>query len=282
MIEDTLRPHIRRILVALDASSGSLAALEGAATLAVRLNAELLGLFVEDEDLLALAALPFAEEVEVHSAITRPLTSEGMEQRMRAQARRAAEALSLVAGGHRLRWAFRVVRGAVTREVLAAMEDADLVALGGIGRRATRSGRLGDTALEAILRGERPVLLLAPGGAIREPIAVVYSDHAAAGQAIDIAARLAKRDGGSLRVILVADDAEAGARLQQEAIARLEAYGVKGHFRKVRTGGADALFYALRLERAGTAVLTDSADAHGSEVARRLVEGQSCAVILVR
>ena len=282
MTEDTLRPHIRRILVALDASAGSLAALEGAALLAARLNAELLGLFVEDEDLLALAALPFAEEVEVHSAVTRPLTSEGMEQRMRSQARRAAEALSLVAGRHRLRWDFRVVRGAVTREVLAAMEDADFVALGGIGGRATRSSRLGDTALEAILRGERPVLLLAPGGAIREPIAVVYSDHAAAGQALDIAAGLAKRDGGSLRVFLVADDAGAEAKLKQDALERLAAFGVEGHFRLLRTGGVETLVLALRQERIGTAVLTGASGAFGNELARRLVEAQNCAVILVR
>ena len=282
MTEDPLRSHIRRILVALDASSGSLAALEGAAILAARLNAELLGLFVEDEDLLRLAALPFAEEVEVHSATTRPLTAETMEQRMRAQARRAAEALSLAAHRHRVRWEFRVVRGAVTREVLAAMGDADFAALGGIGGRATRSGRLGDTALEAILRGERSVLLLAPGGTIREPIAVVYGDRAEARQALDIAARLAKRDGGSLRVLLLAESAAAESSLRQEALRRLAAFGVEAHFRTLGAGGPEALLQALREERIGTAVLTGASGSFGSELARRLVEAQHCAVILVR
>jgi nucleotide-binding universal stress UspA family protein len=282
MTEDTPHPRAPRILIALDASSGSLAALEAAAFLAARLDAELLGLFVEDEELLALAALPFAAEVEVHSAVSRPLTSAGMEQRLRAQASRAAEALARAAGRHRLRWEFRVVRGAVTREVLAAVGDADFVALGGIGSRAARSGRLGETALEMILRGERPVLLLAPGGTLCEPIAVVYRDDAAAGQALDIAARLARRDGGSVRVFLVADDAGAAAGLEAEARGRLAAFGVEGQFQALPSGNAAALPQALRRERIGTAVLTGASGAFGSELARMLAEAQICAVILVR
>jgi nucleotide-binding universal stress UspA family protein len=43
---------IRRILVALDASPHSFAALEAAAHLAAHLEAELFGLYVEDENLL--------------------------------------------------------------------------------------------------------------------------------------------------------------------------------------------------------------------------------------
>jgi hypothetical protein len=52
--------EIHRILVALDASVRSLAALEAAAELAAEWHAELLGLFVEDVELLRLAATPAA------------------------------------------------------------------------------------------------------------------------------------------------------------------------------------------------------------------------------
>jgi nucleotide-binding universal stress UspA family protein len=53
----------RRILVALDASVNSLAAIEQAATLAANLEAEQLGLFVEDINLLRIATLPFARQI---------------------------------------------------------------------------------------------------------------------------------------------------------------------------------------------------------------------------
>ena len=51
---------LARILVALDASASGRAALAGAAALAAELQAELLGLFVEDANLLRLASLPFS------------------------------------------------------------------------------------------------------------------------------------------------------------------------------------------------------------------------------
>ena len=59
---------IRRILIALDASTHSLAALHAAAEMAANMQAELIGLFVEDENLLHLAGLPFAQEVRSSSA----------------------------------------------------------------------------------------------------------------------------------------------------------------------------------------------------------------------
>ena len=54
---------VRRILVAVDASHHSIAALEAAVELATRFQAELLGLYVEDINLLRLAQLPFGREV---------------------------------------------------------------------------------------------------------------------------------------------------------------------------------------------------------------------------
>ena len=77
MKEEARELVIRRILVALDASRHSLAALEAAAELAARLKAELVGLFVEDIDLLRLAGLPFAREIRYPSAIIQQLDSPG-------------------------------------------------------------------------------------------------------------------------------------------------------------------------------------------------------------
>ena len=75
MNDQELEPVIRRILVAVDASTHSLAALEAASVLAEVLNAELVGIFVEDINLLRLAGLPFAREVRYQSALDRPLRS---------------------------------------------------------------------------------------------------------------------------------------------------------------------------------------------------------------
>ena len=146
MNERELEPTIQRILVALDASPHSLAALEVASALADTLKAELVGIFVEDINLLHLAGLPFAREVRYWSVTDRPLDTSSMERELRLQAEQVKQTLAVVAGRRQLRWSFRVVRGQVAAELLTAAQEADLLALGRASWGATRRVRLGATA----------------------------------------------------------------------------------------------------------------------------------------
>ena len=75
----------RRVLVALDSSAASSAALEVAAGVAASQACELSGLFVEDEDLLRLAELPFAREIQLARAMSRTLVPEQLQRDLRAQ-----------------------------------------------------------------------------------------------------------------------------------------------------------------------------------------------------
>jgi K+-sensing histidine kinase KdpD len=118
---------IRRVIVGLDPVRQSRALLEAAAELADHMQAELLGLFVENQDLLHFAGMPFAREVGFESATRRMLDVESMERTFRALAREARQTLELIAGGTKLQWSFRVVRGAPAAELLAAAEESDLV-----------------------------------------------------------------------------------------------------------------------------------------------------------
>jgi K+-sensing histidine kinase KdpD len=118
---------IRRVIVGLDPAAQSRALLEAAVDLAGEMQAELLGLFVENQDLLHFAGLPFAREVGFESATRRTLDVESMERTLRALAKEARQALESVAGSTQVKWSFRVVRGAPAAELLAAAEESDLV-----------------------------------------------------------------------------------------------------------------------------------------------------------
>lgn len=118
---------IRRVIVGLVPTQRNQAVLEAAARLARRMEAELVGLFVENINLLHFAGLPFACEVGFASATRRDLDVEGMERSLRALAREARQLLASVAGRVPVRWSFRVARGAVAAELLAAATAADLV-----------------------------------------------------------------------------------------------------------------------------------------------------------
>jgi hypothetical protein len=95
-----------------------------AAAFADRLGAELLGLFIEDADLLRFAALPFAHEIGFASAARLKLDVGGMERAMRGLADDAQRMLANAVGRSAIPWSFRVARGSAAGELLSAALEA--------------------------------------------------------------------------------------------------------------------------------------------------------------
>jgi nucleotide-binding universal stress UspA family protein len=150
---------IRRILVAIDTSPHSLAAAETAVDLAAKLQAELLGLFVEDIGLFDLAVSPYARRILYPSAEEAPVSRATVESELKAQSEQARKVLATAADQSRVPWSFRTVRGEVVAEVLAAAGGADLLAMGRVGWSLGKQLRIGSTALE-VVAAKNPVLLL--------------------------------------------------------------------------------------------------------------------------
>jgi nucleotide-binding universal stress UspA family protein len=184
----------RRILVGIDVSAASLDALSAAATIAARLGSELAGVFVEDEDLLRLAGLPFAGIVRVPGGRREPLDRASAEAALRAVASRAREALERTASHHRLACSFRVRRGRVVPELLAAAEGADLVVLGAASHGRPARGAVGETARAAAARAPASVLLLARGARLAGDVVAVDDGTPAGSRALAAARRVAPQD----------------------------------------------------------------------------------------
>lgn len=267
---------IRRILVALDASSHSLAALGNAVDLATRVEAELLGLFVEDANLLQLAALPFAREVGGAAGDARPLDAAAMERSLKAQAERSRLALAAAAAPARLRWSFRVVRGEVAAEVVAASFDADLVCIGKMGRQPSGGGKLGPVARTVSAGSPRPVLLAKAAISPRHGVGALFGDTPAAERALWVAVRLA-RDGGGLSVLIPAPDGATGQRLEDQARRLLSSRGIAAHYRWLDSANAEHLARLMRHD--GDALLIADAD---NPLVPALLEEMDCPVLLVR
>ena len=282
MNERELEPTIRRILVGLDASLHSLAALEAASELAGALKAELVGIFVEDVNLLHLAGLPFAREFRYLSRADRPLDSPSMERELRIQAEQVRQTLAGVAERRQLRWSFRVVRGQVATELLTAAQEADLLALGRASWALTRRVRLGTTARVVAAQAPRPVLLLQQGHAICQPVQLVYDGSPTARRALATAAQLAALTGSHLTVMLVMDAPESGQRLQEEVDARLQAQQVKADYRQLVKPSAEELAQALRMAGGGTLIISADNPLLKGEGLPTLLDAMNCSVVLVR
>ena len=280
MTKDQL--SIRRILVALDASPASLSALQNAVELAARLGAELIGLFVEDINLLRAAQLPLAREVSFFSTTLRRLESVDLERQLRAQAQQVRRILARTARDRGVEWHFRITRGAVAGEVLAAGAGADLMVLGKIGRSLPGFRRTGSTVRMMITQRPGLTLIWQAGVRLTLPVLVVYDGSQRARKGLRAGGHLIRARNGRLAVFVVAED-EAGAReLQLEAEQRLQDQGLGADFRLLVRPGLNGLARMIAMESRGPVVLPCEKEPLEGEQLCALVDQLANPVLLVR
>jgi len=265
-----------RILVALDASPRSAAVAGTAVALARALGAEVAGIFVEDVNLLRLAALPFARELPVLGGPARSLAVAGLEGELRALAAQARDTLSHAASGLAASWSFEVRRGSVPDEVISAAVGADLLVVGARGQGARGPG--GTTAGAVLERS--PGSVLVHRGEMREGggVLVAYDGSADGDAAIVAAAALAP--GASVEACCLAADSRLGEELATRA-RRL----VPGRALAASWGGGDGidrLLSAAARSRPSLLVLPSASPLLGRAGRARLLAEAPCPVLVAR
>lgn len=255
-----MSPDLRRVLVALDASASSRAALEAAVRWARRGDGEVVALFVEDEDLLRLAAWPRALAFPGRGGAPRLLDPAAMGRELRAAADRARRLAEEVTARTRVHVRFEWTRGRVVPTIVAAAREAELVVLGRR-TRATARATLGATAA-AVASTLPAVLLLDEGEALEPPVVVVVDGTAAGRAALAFADSLARRldhgDDLGLRVLLVPGADGAADAAAEASLAALSAGGGRPTVHRVRRRDPVAVAAAARLLGAHTTVLPRS------------------------
>jgi len=117
MTNDEQVATIRRVLLAAHTGSVADESIKTARAIAAAFQAELTALFVEDPNLVRMAALPFTRETGGASGLARQIEPADMERALRLQADRMRRSLQEVAS-------FRVERGWFGQRVLAAISDS--------------------------------------------------------------------------------------------------------------------------------------------------------------
>jgi nucleotide-binding universal stress UspA family protein len=182
---------VRRILAAFGPATMSAGVLEGAVDLAGRLGAELETLFVEDVTLLQWTELPFIRQVSLHGLAAVPLSPGELELQFRALAAEAQRRLSAIAVPRQLRWSFRIARGQVSGEIIAAAADADLLVLGSSSRPLGREALLEPSVRSLIGAVKAPVLLLRSAQPAHGPMHVVLEPESESEKLLDAAIAMA-------------------------------------------------------------------------------------------
>ena len=212
---------MRRIAITLDALEISAKALEQAVQLAERMGAQVEGIFIEDIDLIEITGLPFLREVRSVSRSEDAINQARMEQELRVLARRAERLLSEQAARHNVAWTFRIWRGSIDRDLLAADIEADVFALTRLGAGLVRIPVLRSRATS---------------------VSVLFSGSDASARALETAINLATDPYKELNILLPAADDTEAVRLQKQAIAQLGEHAASAHFMRLEDGSlADLL-----------------------------------------
>lgn len=208
-------PAFRRILVTLDSSRASQSALESAALLAKAMHFELVGLFVEDSDLMALAALPFSREVRRTGAI-HDLDPDALRRDVQAHAAAARALMREVAVRHHLRWSFRSVRASRRTGIETSAAEVDILCVGG--RSPDRYHRAPmDNPLRVALARRAPVLVAGNmADRIDKPVAVIVDQADPESESLRLAGKIAAQAAMELVILefLPLDADVAGVRAE--------------------------------------------------------------------
>lgn len=189
---------VERVVVALDAASENHTAIATAARLAARWKAPLHGVFVEDDDLIRLARLPFARQVTLGGV--EAFNLQQARRQMHAFAERSRQELAAAARRHDVEWSFEIAHDATAGRI-TAVQTTDFLVCGTTTRPIGGHFRVECRWWSAVEPGSSS-LLLAHRDWREGAVAVLLENRDPVSERlIAVAAQLAEARAGKLAVI---------------------------------------------------------------------------------
>ncbi len=255
MTERPPGPVAKRILVTLDGGADGRATLEEMARLAAAMEAELVGLFVEESELLEAADLPVTRVLASHARVPGEVDAARMRRALKVWAETSRAQVAATAARWHVRWSFRVARGGLEESAAAEATSEDLLALGPAGR-ARRRLRPGAPGPEKLGRAPCSVLYLCRARPReRRPVAVLYEGD---DRVLMAGAALARSGLAPLAVMAAGEDKESAETAARRAGAWLADHGISGRVEAVAAPTAGSALTWLREAGPGYAVLSRS------------------------
>jgi nucleotide-binding universal stress UspA family protein len=203
---------LRRILVAIDTSSHSEAALNAAAVLAKKMKAQIHGLFVQDETWRKICKLPSVTCVNELTGHSQTLEEQSLEEQINLLKRRLRRQLRTISRENKITHTWKTVQGRVEESILKAAEDADLITIGRRGSSFPETKKLGSSAKYIIRKADKPILILKKGLQLGESISVVYDGSEESQRCLRLALSLADTKKGLCVFVLGNKPDTAGKR----------------------------------------------------------------------
>jgi hypothetical protein len=271
----TGEPPFRRLILEMAHGGADSHVLRAAVAFARLLGLSVHGLFVEDEAVLTLPALPFARELRLPDHRWRALDATALEAELAHAATDAHRRLDTALRRARVQGGFEVLRGDPA-DVLTRLSGAeDVVVIAGQPTQTMRASLQLRELRKAAWTSPAAMLLLPPlGGDMEGAVAAVIID--AEDGALDLTCRIARSAGAELVVIVPPSP---GAALGRIVTDRAVAAGMpRGH---VRVREAEDAVTAAAVVLATRPRLVVVPRRYGEEVVRPLIAAADVAVLSV-
>jgi hypothetical protein len=255
-----------RIVLAIDTGSLTGPALEAAAALAAGLQSELSALFIEDERLLRVAALPMAHEMGLWSAQRQRIALEDMERALRIQAERLRQAVGQTARRLTLTWTLEVLRGEILATSLERVRPEDLLVVG--------KGRVPLPPRERARAGAFPALAA-------RPVIVLFNGSDSALRALEAGHALARIIPTELSVLVTASTPQYFEERRARAAQWLAERGAAARYLSVASREPAALAVAVRSQGGGILVWPTPPDTGELAALARLIDEVGCPVVVL-
>lgn len=194
---------IQRILVAVDNSKKSVAALEAAAILARLTKANIEGLYVQEERWHSLDDRPAATLIDGLTGKAQTLEKNGLKHEAELIAQRLKKQLRSYSRRHKVKHQWKSVRGKAIEEILKASKKADLITIGCRSNAMLQQKKLGSTTKAIIKQTNKPVLVLTDKLLLNRTIAVVYDGSKESKRSLKMGLYIAQKKKSSLFVFAV-------------------------------------------------------------------------------
>ncbi len=191
-----------RVLVALDPAAPNPAAVEAAFCITGGSRSELVGLFVEDSNLLALASLPCAREITFATATERRLDATTLRDQISWCSELVRREFESAAQRLAFDYSFKVRRGEVIRETRLEAQGSDFLIVGRSVRTAGLRSWLGAMVYALAEPGAPTVVFVQEGWSTGSSVLAVYEDPTVSTEILKTAAAIAQRERLALKVVV--------------------------------------------------------------------------------
>ncbi len=255
---------VRSVLVAFDDASAGHETMEAAVTLAADLQAELQGMYIEDDDLLRIADLPFVHEITNGSGTVRPIDAQSMQRAMQKKADQIRAMMQRRAESAHIRCSFSVTRGRVLHRVLVATSDDEILFFGCRSHASV----------------VRPPAGLRPRAAVR-PVLVLLDESPRGRRAVDTATTAATKQVRPIVVLVFARDCHVFRQLCADALELLRLTELPITLLPQPVSTTATLIRSVRTQRPSLLVLSRECPLLSEATLESLVDELDCSTVLV-